>query len=120
MTAEIQAFSSTLSPDEIRSLYKRAEERKKLGIGSRTNRDRPIRKFHGLSRNQYETLVRETEGKCFLCGIQEKLILDHNHKTGKARKFLCRSCNFKLGYAEALFKEAGSIEAVVEYLKFGK
>jgi hypothetical protein len=43
-------------------------------------------------------------GKCYVCGILEseckcRLHMDHCHKTGKFRGWLCHSCNYALGYA---------------------
>lgn len=35
---------------------------------------------------------------CFLCNIKtEKLVIDHCHKTGKFRGWLCNTCNSMLG-----------------------
>jgi len=40
---------------------------------------------------------------CEICGRKElhrELSLDHDHKTGKFRGYLCSKCNTMLGYAE--------------------
>ena len=41
-------------------------------------------------------------GRCHICKIQEKdthrkLCLDHNHRTGKFRGWLCNNCNHAIG-----------------------
>ena len=57
---------------------------------------------------------------CPICGkvsipfVTANLVIDHNHKTGKARGYLCDSCNTGLGR----FKDdIATIEKAVEYLK---
>ncbi len=39
-------------------------------------------------------------GRCAICGTAaEKLVVDHNHKTGKVRELLCHLCNAMIGCA---------------------
>jgi Autographiviridae endonuclease VII len=41
-------------------------------------------------------------GKCAICPEfkpKGKLVVDHNHTTGKVRKLLCLHCNTLIGYA---------------------
>jgi hypothetical protein len=42
---------------------------------------------------------QKTEG-CAVCGAEGGLHLDHDHKTGKPRGFLCGNCNRALGLLE--------------------
>ena len=47
-------------------------------------------------------LYVKQKGKCAICGVEEinlkrSLRLDHDHKTGKIRGFLCDRCNVVLG-----------------------
>lgn len=47
-------------------------------------------------------LYVKQKGKCAICGIEEtnlkrSLRLDHDHRTGKIRGFLCDRCNVVLG-----------------------
>ncbi len=42
-------------------------------------------------------------GKCYVCGVPEvecqiRLNIDHDHKTGRFRGWLCRKCNVAVGY----------------------
>ncbi len=55
----------------------------------------------GITVSQYNWLLRRSMGKCELCGSTAKLCLDHNHKTGRVRGFLCARCNGNLGYFES-------------------
>ena len=39
-------------------------------------------------------------GRCAICGATEgKLVVDHNHTTGKVRELLCHLCNAMIGCA---------------------
>lgn len=54
-------------------------------------------------------------GKTSIPDITANLVIDHNHKTGKARAWICDSCNTGLGR----FKDDISImERAIEYLKY--
>lgn len=65
--------------------------------------DTVLREKFGIGLHQYEAILEEQNGGCFLCGKQEirNLAVDHNHATGKVRRLLCGPCNQALG----LFKE---------------
>jgi len=66
-------------------------------------------KVYGLTIGQRNRMLREQHGKCYICKKSEKykymgrimrLSVDHNHKTGKLRHLLCRTCNTMVGYLE--------------------
>jgi hypothetical protein len=74
----------------------------------------PIGRFTTILRNQRATLgrspqppfladrmYRAADGKCMICGRSERggkqLALDHNHKNGRLRGYLCHWCNKALG-----------------------
>ena len=38
--------------------------------------------------------------KCFVCGSNKRLSLEHNHKTGKVRGVACSPCNWIIGSIE--------------------
>jgi len=47
---------------------------------------------------QYNTLHRSQNGKCAICGQSGlRLVIDHDHASGKIRGLLCNSCNIGLG-----------------------
>jgi len=45
----------------------------------------------------FEQLSKEQKGVCRICGRDQYLVLDHNHKTNAARGVLCSRCNTGLG-----------------------
>lgn len=58
----------------------------------------------GGTPEQYRIAMREQDSKCKMCGVIDKLNVDHDHKTGKFRGLLCTSCNIGLGWYEG-FKD---------------
>lgn len=60
-------------------------------------------KIYGLTIEQYNSLAEKQNHQCAICGaisIAERhgrLLIDHNHATGKVRELLCQSCNITLG-----------------------
>ena len=55
----------------------------------------------GISQEEFDALCAKQNGKCTLCGeLPGKLglVVDHDHKTGKARGLLCNRCNSGLGF----------------------
>ena len=68
-----------------------------------------IRTQYGFSREEAERIyeARKT-ARCEICGRGKSAHLyhggayiDHDHKTGKFRGFLCHNCNFHLGWVES-------------------
>jgi Fe-S-cluster containining protein len=57
-------------------------------------------KIYGITPAQYDELYIKQHGKCAICGKhQDRLFVDHCHKTNKVRELLCRTCNTALGMA---------------------
>ena len=58
---------------------------------------------YGVKREQWEHMLKEQKGVCYICGNapgKHGLHVDHNHKTGKVRALLCGPCNTKVGFWE--------------------
>ena len=57
---------------------------------------------YGLNESEATALVNYWISRkptvCEFCGCQRKLVLDHNHKTGKVRAWLCSPCNALEGH----------------------
>lgn len=86
-------------------------------------RDSRLLKNYGISDSEYNKMFDQQNGVCAICGKPEtvlepktrnigKLVVDHDHETGRVRGLLCRKCNLGLG---AL---GDSREIVVNALKY--
>jgi hypothetical protein len=42
--------------------------------------------------------IKNEVNECVICGSEEKLVIDHDHKTEKFRGMLCNHCNRGLGH----------------------
>ena len=82
-------------------------------------RDAYVKNRHGLTLQEYEEKLVAQDSKCAICDIAllpygHGTHLDHNHKTGQLRDFLCTNCNRGLGHfqdsKEFLEKASGYLE----------
>lgn len=68
---------------------------------SRIQKNSRLKKFFGITLEDYERMFQEQDGKCAICskpqGNNKRLAVDHNHKTGKVRGLLCWICNSAIG-----------------------
>ena len=58
-----------------------------------------LQRRYGLSRADYDALLKRQGGVCAICGkpSEKTLCVDHCHATGTIRGLLCRKCNLGLG-----------------------
>ena len=93
---------------------------------AREIRNQDVVKLHNWKRcgivdftiENYRELFIKQEGKCATCkthrdDLKEDLSADHNHKTGKIRKLLCRRCNRVLGLVD---DDVELLEEMIQYL----
>lgn len=63
-----------------------------------------LKNKYGITKEQYDRMLNEQGGICFLCSCLPKehqiLSVDHQHESGHVRKLLCENCNRALGYME--------------------
>lgn len=65
---------------------------------------RHIKKFYGLSVEDFERKWKEQNGRCCICGVMmargskggQRGCVDHDHNTGVVRGILCNLCNHSL------------------------
>ena len=68
------------------------------------NRKKNLMKNYGLTLEQYDQMFENQGGVCAICEetniSDRRLVVDHNHKTGKIRGLLCYRCNVRVGFME--------------------
>lgn len=66
------------------------------------NKKTTLKSRYGMSLEEFEERLLSQNSSCAICSkdISEfnEAFVDHNHKTGKVRKLLCRHCNTGLGH----------------------
>lgn len=79
-----------------------------------------IKREHGMSRADYETMLRVQRGRCAICRRlpeevgQKHLAVDHCHETNRARGLLCRLCNWTIGVIK---EDPLTARALVAYIE---
>jgi len=77
-----------------------------------------LRARYGIDQGEYEVLWQLQQGKCAICGTDERdlkrrLQIDHDHVTGRVRGLLCQPCNVALG---SFREDANRLTAALSYL----
>ena len=55
-------------------------------------------KFRNVISDEALLALKKEITQCVICGNNEKLVVDHDHKTGEVRGLLCNHCNRGLGH----------------------
>jgi hypothetical protein len=72
------------------------------------------RKKYGITEAEYRELKRASKGRCAICNRKARLVIDHDHITGKVRGLLCDKCNGGLG---CLDDNIAGLRRAIKYLK---
>lgn len=65
--------------------------------------DYKLQKNYGIDIKHYKEMLKNQSNRCLICfnlgGTgKQRLVVDHDHETGKVRGLLCNPCNRGLGY----------------------
>lgn len=89
-----------------------------------TRKGHHLRIAFGITNEDYERMLKEQNGVCFICkkpetmvhlGRTPRLSVDHCHRTDKVRTLLCNSCNHLVVFIERCGDEL--IHNAMEYVK---
>lgn len=84
------------------------------------NRRMTLRRYYGMSVEDYDALLIAQKGVCAVCGSPEPsgrkkyLCVDHDHVTGAIRGLLCGRCNVAVGF---LRDDPDRAVRLIEYLR---
>jgi hypothetical protein len=84
-----------------------------------------VLRYYGISQKEYDAMLEKQGGKCTCCGRPnsgrmkkngeyDRMVIDHDHKTGKVRGLLCVQCNLALG---VLDDSKERVELLLEYIQ---
>ena len=82
-----------------------------------------LQRTYGFSWKEYQEMYEKQEGKCGVCGSEGftmaehhkiKLVVDHDHTTGRVRGLLCHNCNRALGL---LHDDVDALNKAIEWIK---
>lgn len=99
---------------ECKAEYSRSPERKayfkkyRKSVKGQLGRRKEIAKRFDITLGEYDQMFEGQKGMCGICNQSEvgyRLCVDHDHRTGKIRGLLCRSCNVLLGYLERMERD---------------
>lgn len=89
---------------EHHAKYKNTKKRWNQANSDRTRlyAFRGVLKKHGMSMEDYESILTIQSGVCAIClhecKVRTRLAIDHSHTTGKVRGLLCNGCNVAIGH----------------------
>lgn len=100
---------------ERHTMYRKKDPQKTILMDKAAS----LRRFYGITIEEYETMVNAQNGNCAICGrnkseFKTSLHVDHDHKTGKIRGLLCSNCNSGIGN---LRDDVSLLKKAINYLE---
>ena len=97
---------------ERRNTYLRGWRKQNPELARKNDKKGRLKSKYGMSIKDYDEMVIKQNKKCAICNnLKKRLVIDHDHKTGKVRGLLCDSCNHLLGFIDTY------PEGIIKYLK---
>lgn len=83
--------------------------RRTYKISPEAQRHYGLKRYYGISVEQYNQMLADQNGVCAICKLPETsktpyggpikpLSVDHNHETNEVRGLLCTQCNYMIGH----------------------
>lgn len=101
----------------LQEWYIKNSDKQKLNAKSwkEANRSRVLATKYGVSVQEIEDLLAVTNKTCPICRRSMlKPHLDHDHRTGRLRAFICGQCNIMLGLAS---EDVETLHNAISYLE---
>ena len=106
-----KARYANLTTEERKSYYSKSNAKKDY------HKDYRLKTKYGITLNQFNEMYEQQNGCCSICNTyvpDNKIVVDHHHKSGIVRKLLCHNCNVVLGHAK---EDPNILLKCVEYLR---
>lgn len=72
-------------------------------------------RVYGITEEDYANLLDEQNGSCAICkNSSSRLVIDHDHESGKVRALLCDTCNRGIGLLKDNFEV---VQKAADYLR---
>ena len=105
---------ATIEGVDPKVIRRRAYVRKHYKENKRKHQDQMHKYRYGITPRQYKELLAKQKGCCAVCGTsknprkghEDRMVVDHDHRTGKTRGLLCHRCNIVAGMIESDFTTA--------------
>lgn len=94
---------------KCKNLHQRGKDKR----DPKENRARWLRSRYDISVEDYDSMLRKQDGKCYICKKRARLVVDHNHRTGKVRRLLCPQCNQAIGLS---YEDVGILKSMIDYI----
>jgi hypothetical protein len=103
-TKQYDATYRLRHPDKIKA-RNAAYRAKHPRAGAKKSRDPQWEPTHAyrvykLTTIQYSALLQAQRASCAICHRATKLVIDHDHTTGRVRGLLCDFCNKGIGFLQ--------------------
>lgn len=76
-----------------------------------------IRRKYGITVEQYDEMLIAQDERCAICGVDDVLVIDHDHGTGAVRALVCDPCNRAMG---CVGDDPARLRAAADYLEVHK
>jgi hypothetical protein len=93
------------------------ERRRADPVKNRRDNDKRIQRKYGISSEEWQTFYDLQLGRCAICQVplsEVRVMVDHQHGTGRVRGLLCNYCNPGIGFFE---DDPALLDAAAEYLR---
>ena len=79
----------------------------------RSLRNSRLKRDYGITLEWYEGAFDAQGGRCAVCRREQKLVVDHSHRSKKVRGLLCGRCNTGIGFFQ---DNASLLSRAADYL----